>query len=110
MSGMPHSVSLTKTHRTIYSHSRKRLREEPQTYVNHRTLYFDDGNVILSCGSTIFRVHRSLLSKHSSVFRERFQPPQEDVKPKLLHGLPLIILDDTSEEMEALLNTIYDGL
>ena len=90
--------------------SRKRPREEPRVYVNHRTLYFDDGNVVLSCGSILFRVHRSLLSKHSSVFLERFQPPQEDVKPEILNGLPHVVLDDTSEEMEALLNTIYDGL
>ena len=83
---------------------------ETMTEEHHSTLYFDDGNVVLSCGSTLFRVHRSLLSKHSSVFLERFQPPQEDVKPEILNGLPHVVLDDTSEEMEALLNTIYDGL
>lgn len=92
------------------SNPRKRLREEPKAFINHPALYFDDGNVILSCGSTLFRVHRSLLSKHSAVFRERFQPPAEDVKPQILRGFPHLILDDTSEDMEALLNVIYDGL
>lgn len=93
------------------SQPRKRLRQdEPKAFVNHPTLYFDDGNVILSCGSMLFCVHRSLLSKHSPVFRERFQAPQKDIKPQILQGHLHICLNDTAEDIEALLNVIYDGL
>jgi len=96
------------------SASRKRPRlsniTEDEDYISHRTLYFDDGNVILSCGRTIFRVHRSLLSKHSLTFREMLRPPEEDTKPKILQGCIHAVLDDSADDMEALLNVLYDGL
>ncbi|CAL1710249.1 unnamed protein product [Somion occarium] len=63
-----------------------------------------------ACGSMLFCVHRSLLSKHSPVFRERFQAPQKDIKPQILQGHLHICLNDTAEDIEALLNVIYDGL
>lgn len=100
------------------SGSRKRARdlsshpesEDSEDYTSHRTLYFDDGNIILSCGRTMFRVHRSLLCKHSPTFRDLLQPPDEDRKPKLLRGCIHIILDDAADDIEALLNVIYEGM
>lgn len=77
--------------------------------VDHPSLYFDDGNVILSCGNTLFCVHRSLLSKHSPVFKDLFEP-QEDVKPEMLRGWPHYPLKDSNEDVQALLEVIYDGL
>ncbi|KAH9914108.1 uncharacterized protein B0H18DRAFT_1046625 [Fomitopsis serialis] len=57
---------------------------ERKALQNHPALYYDDGNLILSCGSTLFRVHRSILSS----------------TPPCLH----VALEDTKEEIEALLN------
>jgi len=81
---------------------------ERKALQNHPTLYYDDGNLILSCGSTLFRVHRSVLSKHSPVFRTLFER-DEDTKTETLRGCLHVALDDTKEEIEALLNVIYDG-
>ncbi|KAH9944907.1 hypothetical protein B0H21DRAFT_709404 [Amylocystis lapponica] len=88
--------------------SRKRPRIEEKELVDHPTLYFDDGNLIISCGSTLFRVHRSVLSKHSPTFRDMFQQ-QDDTKPELLRGCLHVPAHDDREEMEALLGVIYDG-
>ena len=38
--------------------------------------WFDDGNVVLQVESTLFRVHRSILSMRSEVFQGMFSVPQ----------------------------------
>ncbi|KAH9899913.1 hypothetical protein C8Q73DRAFT_681424 [Cubamyces lactineus] len=42
----------------------------------HRDYFFDDGNVVLQVESVLYKLHRSLLEKHSPVFRELFTIPQ----------------------------------
>lgn len=107
-----------------YTNPRKRAKREPDSdtddldtgagadadvdekpFVNHPTLYFDDGNVILTTGRTLFCVHRSLLSKHSAVFRELFEQEHDRFR-----GLIQIPMEETPEDLEALLGVIYDGL
>ncbi|KAI0356842.1 hypothetical protein OH77DRAFT_1423076 [Trametes cingulata] len=95
-------------HRGSAQPERKRPRlspEDEKPFVNHPTLYFDDGNVILQAGATLFCVHRSLLSKHSAVFRDLFAQEHAEFR-----GLPHISMEETPEEVEALLNVVYDGL
>jgi hypothetical protein len=85
--------------------------EESKVFKDHETLYFEDGNVILKCGWTLFCVHRTLLSKHSETFRELFAPPDAGEKPQeFFRGCLLITVDDNPADMESLLNVIYDGL
>lgn len=86
---------------------RKRPRSEldPELLVNHPALYFDDGNVTLQCGKTLFRVHRSILLKHSTVFQEMLVPARDT-----LRDCTLLKAVDDKDDMEAFLNTIYDGL
>lgn len=79
--------------------------EDEKPFVNHTTLYFDDGNVILAAGRMLFCVHRSLLSKHSSVLHDLFEESRARFR-----GLLHLEMEETSEEVEALLNVIYDGL
>ncbi|PIL28928.1 hypothetical protein GSI_08975 [Ganoderma sinense ZZ0214-1] len=101
-----------------YTNPRKRPKREPdddtddihvdvdeKPFVNHPTLYFDDGNVILTTGRTLFCVHRSLLSKHSPAFRELFEREHGTFR-----DLMQILMEETPEDLEALLNVIYDGL
>ncbi|KAI0327139.1 hypothetical protein GY45DRAFT_1284362 [Cubamyces sp. BRFM 1775] len=42
----------------------------------HRDYFFNDGNVVLQVESVLYKLHRSLLEKHSPVFRELFTIPQ----------------------------------
>ncbi|KAI0649710.1 hypothetical protein C8Q79DRAFT_1062187 [Trametes meyenii] len=74
-------------------------------FANHPTLHFDDGNVVLRAGRTLFCVHRSVLSKHSTVFRDLFEQPHERFR-----GLMHVAMEETAEEIEALLDVVYDGL
>ncbi len=87
---------------------RKRVKlEEPdeKPFQNHPTLYIPDGSVILRTGGTLFCVHKSLLSKHSPVFKELFQQDNERFR-----GLPYYTTEETREDLEVLLNVLYDGL
>ncbi|KAI0059933.1 hypothetical protein BV25DRAFT_1859661 [Artomyces pyxidatus] len=86
---------------------RPRLDFQQDALVNHPTLYFDDGNVILRCQKTLFRVHRSIVSKHSPVLRELVSVERAR---ETMRGHALVVLDDDREDMEALLQTIYDGM
>ncbi|KAI0638142.1 hypothetical protein C8Q77DRAFT_1089605 [Trametes polyzona] len=44
----------------------------------HRDYFFADGNVIIQVEDVLYKLHRSLLSKHSPVFRELFMVPQPE--------------------------------
>lgn len=86
----------------------------------HNFLWFPDGNVILATDSYLFKVHKSLLSLHSSVFKDMFELPNVDgvVSDKLnitgtalelYEDLPLVLLvGDKGEDVVHLLRTIYE--
>ena len=80
----------------------------------HQSLYLSDGNIIIKCLSpskkiVSFRVHQSLLAKHSPVFKTMLSLPQRDPEPLGLtyDGLPLVELPDPSEKIESLLRILY---
>ncbi|KAJ7246359.1 hypothetical protein C8J57DRAFT_1476044 [Mycena rebaudengoi] len=69
--------------------------------------WFDDGNIILQVEGTQFRIHKSLLALHSSVFRDMFRIPLPPDEP-ILEGCMIVALSgDTVQDWICLLNTIY---
>ena len=97
---------------------------EPITEEHHQDLYFDDGNVVLSSlkrnGTTrvYFRVHRSILCRHSPVLAEMFAIPpllddSEDPSKgfkESYDGVVHIQAPDTAEDIESFLGVLYDPL
>ena len=79
------------------------LEEKP--FKDHPTLYMDDGNVIITAGKTLFRVHVSLLANRSPVLRDLLKNTKEKFR-----GFLHLNVEDSSEDMEALLNVIYGGM
>ncbi|KLO08393.1 hypothetical protein SCHPADRAFT_1000973 [Schizopora paradoxa] len=83
-------------------------------------LWFSDGNVILATDTYLFKVHKSMLSSQSSVFRDMFdlplvgdsQGPSEGdrgIVPETYDGLPLVKLaDEKGEELAYLLRAVYE--
>lgn len=71
----------------------------------HPTLYFEDGNLLLKCHQTLFRVHRTLLAKHSVVLRDEIM-----ANTHTLDGVACLATDDDIEDMESLLKMLYDGM
>lgn len=84
--------------------------------IKHVDLWFCDGSVILQAASTLFRVHKSQLSRRSTVFSDMFTLPQPCVitahatlADETYEGCPVVTLHDSAEDVANLLLALYDG-
>ena len=80
--------------------------DDKQTATRHDTLYFEDGNVEIACGETVFRVHSSVISLSSSELREILSQSALLGAPTP-EGRPRITISDSAEDFAILLKTIY---
>ncbi|KAJ6584635.1 hypothetical protein B0H19DRAFT_1227316 [Mycena capillaripes] len=79
---------------------------EPQ-FLRSPEFWFDDGNIILQVESTQFRLAKSVLSMHSSVFCDMFMMPLPANEPTV-EGCPVVILSgDTVQDWVHLLGAMY---
>ena len=70
--------------------------------ISHPTLWYDDGSVVLQAETTMFRVHRSILSAQSEIFKDMFAIPQSPTSTDgTVDGCPVItMLGDTMQDWE----------
>jgi BTB/POZ domain len=87
----------------------------PEPLVKHADLWFCDGSVILQADSTLFRVHKSQLSRRSVIFSDMFTLPQPvttthaTLADETYEGCPNVKLHDSAEDVANLLLALYDG-
>jgi len=85
----------------------------------HDIIWLPDANVVLATDSYLFKVHKSVLSMQSSVFRDMFELPTVDgahsgqsgagMTPELYEGLPLVtMVGDKGEDVAHLLRVAYE--
>ncbi|KLO09648.1 hypothetical protein SCHPADRAFT_943465 [Schizopora paradoxa] len=92
----------------------------------HDLLWFPDGNVVLATDTLLFRVHKGVLSFHSTVLRDMFDIVQDPTTrgrdgegtsssmeiedgADVYEGLPLVMLSgDKGEDVVLLLRAIYE--
>ena len=74
--------------------------------VQHPSLWFHDGDVVLQTGTTVFCVHRSKLCHKSENFAILFAAHSS---VDTYAGLPLVRLDDSPHELADLLEVLYRG-
>ena len=79
---------------------------DPTTVTPHDTLNFEDGNVEVLCGNTLFRVHTSILSLHSSALRQMFAQASL-ATAESPNGCPRIPSFDKATDFAMLLKTVY---
>ena len=79
---------------------------EGQATVHHDTFYFEDGNVEIVCGDTVFRVHSTIISFTPSKLQDILSPPTPLHAP-MPEGLPRIAVSDIAEDFAVLLKAIY---
>lgn len=81
--------------------------EKTEKPIKHsEDIWFEDGNVVLQVDRTQFRVHRSILSRHSSVFADMFALPQPNDTSDWVEGCPVVIMSgDEAEDWEMVLST-----
>jgi len=77
-----------------------------QAATRHDTFYFEDGNVEIACGDTVFRVHSTVVSFSSSELRHILSPSTLRAAP-MPEGCPRIVFTDTVEDFSILLEMIY---
>jgi len=90
---------------------KRRLSDGDSDQITRSKYWFEDGNVVLQTENTLFRVHRSILSRHSEVFKDTFampQPPSE--ANECIEGCPVTVvpLSDTAEDMNNMISFLYD--
>ncbi|KAL7285556.1 hypothetical protein ACG7TL_000660 [Trametes sanguinea] len=87
----------------------------------HPTLYYDDGTVVLSAltegGSRqYFRIHRSILCRHSPIMADMFAMPPLLAKgsssriAETYDGVVQVEMQDSADELESFLTMFYDPL
>ncbi|KLO06813.1 hypothetical protein SCHPADRAFT_932840 [Schizopora paradoxa] len=92
----------------------------------HGEVWYADGNIILATGNHLFRVHKSILAKHSTVFADMFkfdlegvseaEGPQAQVDGGAMdavsdrwEGIPTVQLaGDTDEDVTTVLRSLYE--
>ncbi|KAF9783234.1 hypothetical protein BJ322DRAFT_1008232 [Thelephora terrestris] len=72
----------------------------------HDTFNFEDGNVEVLCGNTLFRVHTSILSLHSPALRQMFAQASL-ATAESPNGCPRILSHDKATDFTTLLKMIY---
>ncbi|KAF8883644.1 hypothetical protein CPB84DRAFT_1869389 [Gymnopilus junonius] len=77
--------------------------------ITRSEIWLDDGSIVLEVDKVQFRVHRSVLSNHSSVFKGMFTLPSQPPDETMVEGCCVVRLDDQSRDWEALLRYIYYG-
>lgn len=54
-------------------------------------VWFDDGNVVVQAEQTLFKVHKSILALHSTVFKDMFSIPQPPPEGEIMvEGCPVV--------------------
>ena len=79
---------------------------DPAAVAIHDTFYLKDGNVEVLCGSTLFRIHTSILSFRSPALRRMFAQTNVATEDPP-NGCPRILSSDTDRDFATLLKIIY---
>ena len=73
-------------------------------------LWFDDGNIVFIAQSVAFRVHKSILARHSEVFAGLFavpQPPPMENPGHTFDGVPSVHVSDSNYDFRTLVRALY---
>ena len=76
-------------------------------------VWFEDGNVEIFTQSIEFRVHQSVLARHSVFFADLFTVPQPAPLPTenaSIPRIPSVTVSDSSHDFRELLRAMYGGL
>ncbi|KAJ6509142.1 hypothetical protein C8R47DRAFT_10947 [Mycena vitilis] len=70
-------------------------------------LWFEDGNLVIQAGNSLYRVFRGILAARSPVFADMHSLPQP-IDSELVEGCPVVHLHDAPTEVTAFLKAIFE--
>ena len=70
-----------------------------------REFWMEDGNMVLVCGNTAFRVYRGLLASQSTVFADMLAS-SSPAAGETYEGCPVVRLSDAPEDMRHFLRIL----
>lgn len=102
------SISIDITASESTSQSLVMASEESKEPVRDDTYYMADGSCVLRVQNTLFKVHRTILSKDQSFFGPMFTLPQGDFGAEgMSDDHPIVLQGDTAEEFRHFLWALY---
>ncbi|KAL4244066.1 hypothetical protein ABKN59_010958 [Abortiporus biennis] len=73
-------------------------------------IWMDDGNIVIIAEKTAFRVHKSILSLHSEVFKDIFELEHpSDSLEETFEGCPTLHISDAASDFTLILEILYIG-
>ncbi|KAH9923953.1 uncharacterized protein BXZ73DRAFT_50707 [Epithele typhae] len=69
-------------------------------------LWFEDGNIVLLCRGSAFRMYRGLLTRNSVIFRDLFSMAQAP-SAETVDSCPVVHISDSPEDLRHLLRALY---
>ncbi|KAJ7650832.1 hypothetical protein FB45DRAFT_1050708 [Roridomyces roridus] len=86
----------------------KRQRTEQESrHLIRSNIWKPYGDIVLLAESTLFKVNRTILVEHSSVFEGLFSIPQPQ-SAEAIDGCPVVELSDAAQDVELLLSALYN--
>ena len=73
------------------------------------SLWFEDGNVVIIADTTSFRIHRSVLARHSDVLADRLGSDLGHRDVNTTDGCLVVRVADSSRSFKAFLSLLYPG-
>ncbi|KAF8064857.1 hypothetical protein FPV67DRAFT_158026 [Lyophyllum atratum] len=70
--------------------------------------WFSDGSIIVIVENTAFRIHKSILSRHSDVFSDLFTVPQPQTGSEKIDGVEAVRLTDDLSGFTDVIRALYE--
>ncbi len=90
----------------------KRKREESPVLVRHKTLYLEDGDIVLTAPygqrRLVFRVDKIFLARHSPIFKDMLAFSPGGDSADMYEGVPRVDLTDRAQDLAVLLGGMYN--
>ncbi|KLO07216.1 hypothetical protein SCHPADRAFT_1001830 [Schizopora paradoxa] len=75
----------------------------------HKDIWHSDGSIVLATDVHLYRVHKSLLSKHSKILKDLLEIPTADANTEFWEDVPIVrMAGDKDDEVSVLLEALYD--
>ena len=86
-------------------------RGQPHVPGRDPDFWFEDGNVVVIADTTSFRIHRSVLARHSAVLADRLGSDHRDGHRDVTttDGCPVVRVADSARSFKGFLSLLYPG-